>query len=957
MICRFIHFCLVLVSLPVFAQNSYRFYTTADGLPSNQLYHIFCDSKGFIWVGHSRGLTRFDGNRFANFSSIDQNSEGLSDIREDRNGNIWCHNFGGQIFRIRNNTLQLFEKYKWRDQQVFPGIRISENNELVATHSKGLYIYSIDQDRDTIISPSGKPVGLQSVVLSKYQGKIICIVGDSLYRVENLRFKPLIKKESFDFHFSRHSIVLGSFRDSLFLLSGNRQTISVVLIKGDTCLPIRQFSAPNDAFFVLNPKKEEGWITAKNTMYSITNPEQKMDSLGITGLVWDKEGNEWFSTLQNGLARINRGNVKNEATGMQLPNTELVKSITVWKNLLAVATSMGKLYLLNHSGKLVKQANSPRNINLESLHVTGDSILIAGSNHLLKFNPANGKLESGPQTASVKDISTDDSGNTYVANTYSLLKIGPDGKVNELRSKRCWTAEYATFNQTVYSSFSDGLFYFKNGETHQLTIKGQSLFPTSIAANKQYVLVGTVNNGIYLFSNNVLIKHLNTNNDLLNDHIIRVKFFNDKAWILSDKNIDVWDLKTWKIIHYPFGDNPVLTGVSDFTFWNEKLVFANGNRLELLTLPIQESTVLPKAFIDYVIINKSDTIIRQDPIFRYNQNNINFIIGGISYSSGRDLRFEYQLAGADSNWVRVPSSQHIISFPLLQPGSYRFRMRAIASNGEKGHLLEYPFAILKPWWLRTWFIIFVTSAAAFLIYLLTAIRIRNIRQKNLLLLEKLNLQSKWRDSMLAAIRSQMNPHFIFNALNTIQSYIYANDENMASNYLGKFSDLIRRILDYSQKKEISLASEIEMLRLYTDLEIIRFENTMEAHIFVDNGLHPDNIFLPPMMVQPYVENAIKHGLLHKTSNRILNIRFLNHKESNQLIIEIEDNGIGRKESGAINKFRKKTHSSFSTMANQQRLEILNLAFEHKISIETIDKMDAHQKPTGTKVVLKIPLQN
>lgn len=943
--------------LPVFAQNSYRFYTTADGLPSNQLYDIFCDSKGFIWLGHSRGLTRFDGNRFANYSSIDQNSEGLTDICEDRNGNIWCHNFGGQIFRIVNNTLQLFEKYNWREQQVFPGIQISGNNRLFATHSKGLYIYSIDRDRDTIINPTAKPEALQSLMLHKFGEKIICIIGDSLYRIDNFRFKPVIKKPAFNFKFSEYSLIMGTFRDSLFLLSGNRKNITVVWINGDTCRPVRQFPSPADPFFVLNPSKNEGWLSSKNSTYSLTEPHRKIDSLGITGLIWDKEGNQWFSTLQNGLARINKGTERGKHTALQLPNTEVIRAITVWKNFLAVATSVGKMYLLSDSGKLVKRTINPGIVNMESLHVTHDSSLLAGSNYLLYFDPVSGNFKKGPHTSSVKDLSSDDSGNTYVANAYSLKKIQPDGKVIVLRSKRCWTAKYSSYNQTVYSSFSDGLFYFKNGEEHPLTVDGQTLFPSSVATNKQFVLVGTINNGVYLFINNLLVKHLSTKNELLNDHIVKVKFFNDKAWILSDKNIDEWDLNTGKLIHYPFGDNPVLTSVSDFTFWNGKLVFANGNRLELLSLPIQESSVLPRAYIDHVIINKNDTIIQTDPVLRYNENNINFIIGGISFSSGKDLSFEFQLDGADSTWIRLPASQHIVSFPILQPGNYRFRMRAIASNGEKGQLVEYPFTILKPWWLRSWFLSIATIAALLVIYLLTHLRIRNIRQKNLLLLDKLNLQSKWRDSMLAAIRSQMNPHFIFNALNTIQSYIYANDENKASNYLGKFSDLIRRILDYSQKKEISLTSEIEMLRLYIDLEVNRFENTMEATIFIDKDLNPDSIFLPPMLVQPYVENAIKHGLLHKTNNRKLNISFINHAKDNELIIEIEDNGIGRRESAAINKYRKKSHTSFSTMANKQRLEILNLAFEHKISIETIDKMDDQLNATGTKVVLKIPLQN
>ncbi len=948
---------MALGGLPVFAQNSFRFFTTADGLPSNQLYNIFCDSEGFLWIGHSRGLTRFDGNRFANFTSVDQNSEGLSDICEDKNGTIWCHNFGGQIFYIKNNNLLLFEKYNWREQQVFPGIRISDKNELYATHSKGLYIYSIDSDRDTIIYPTSRPSGLLSNVLSKFKDQIICIVGDTLYRVENYRFIPIFKKPGLDFQFRFSPLIMGSFRDSIYVLSGSRQTITVLTINGDTCMPSRQFAAPNDAFFVLKPKKGEAWITSKNTMFSLSNPAQKLDSLGITGLVWDKEGNQWFSTLQNGLARINKGEENQDPLKLKLANTELVKSVIVWKGKLAIATSMGRLYLVNNSGKVETRINSPGNVNLESLHVTADTQLLAGSNNLLTFNPRSGTFTTGASTASVKDISTDDSGNAYVANTYSLLKITPDGTTLPLRQKRCWTSEYASFNQTVYSSFSDGLFYFRAGKEYPLTYRGKALFPSSVAAHKEYVLVGTINNGVLLFINNVPVEHLHTGNKLLNNYIVRVKFFEDKAWILSDKNIDCWDVKTGEIIHYPFGDNPVLTSVSDFTFWKGKLVLANGNRLELLSLPIQETSVPPKAFIDYIIVNKTDTILQGGPVLKYNQNDISFIIGGVSFSSGKDLNFEYQLVGAYNTWIKVPSTQHIISFPLLQPGTYRFRMRAIASNGEKGALVEFPFTILKPWWLRTWFIILAAVITALVIYLLTTIRIRNIRQKNLLLLDKLNLQSKWHDSMLAAIRSQMNPHFIFNALNTIQSYIYAHDENKASNYLGKFSDLIRRILDYSQKKEISLSSEIEMLRLYVDLEVNRFENTMEADIYVDQNLNPDNIFLPPMMVQPYVENAIKHGLLHKKDKRQLNVRFMGDEEKNELTIEIEDNGIGRKESASINRYRKKSHASFSTMANQQRLDILNLAYEHKISIETIDKFDAQQNPTGTKVILKIPLQN
>jgi LytS/YehU family sensor histidine kinase len=331
------------------------------------------------------------------------------------------------------------------------------------------------------------------------------------------------------------------------------------------------------------------------------------------------------------------------------------------------------------------------------------------------------------------------------------------------------------------------------------------------------------------------------------------------------------------------------------------------------------------------------------------------VVSGISFNNGKHLRFQYRLAGADNKWISVPAAQYLLEFPLLQPGQFTLQLRAISANGIKGPIRKYTFTILKPWWQTGWFIGGILIIAALGIYLFISSRIVSIRLKNALLLEKLSLQSQWRESTLTAIRSQMNPHFIFNALNTIQSYIYANDENKASNYLGKFSDLIRRILDYSQKEQITLTREIEMLQLYMDLEVIRFENTMKANIYVDENLNTDNISLPPMLVQPYIENALKHGLLHKMENRELFVRFETDSAENHLLVTIDDNGIGRVASEEINQQKRKNYASFATVANQKRLDILNLTLEKKITIETIDKKDKYQRPIGTLVILKIPL--
>jgi LytS/YehU family sensor histidine kinase len=158
--------------------------------------------------------------------------------------------------------------------------------------------------------------------------------------------------------------------------------------------------------------------------------------------------------------------------------------------------------------------------------------------------------------------------------------------------------------------------------------------------------------------------------------------------------------------------------------------------------------------------------------------------------------------------------------------------------------------------------------------------------------------------MLASIKSQMNPHFLFNALNTIQAYIYTNDKENASVYLGKFSELTRRILEMSNKDCVPLSEEIKSLSLYLELEKIRFEDLLHYTFEVDPALQPDFVYIPSMLIQPYVENAIKHGLLHKKDDRQLWIKFI--KERDCLMVIIDDNGIGRKRSAQLKRLKEKT---------------------------------------------------
>ena len=220
-------------------------------------------------------------------------------------------------------------------------------------------------------------------------------------------------------------------------------------------------------------------------------------------------------------------------------------------------------------------------------------------------------------------------------------------------------------------------------------------------------------------------------------------------------------------------------------------------------------------------------------------------------------------------------------------------------------------------------------------------------------LNQLRLQQT--QSELTALKSQMNPHFIFNALNSIQELYTIGDKKMANEQMGNFAQLTRKILDVSGKQKIELAEEIDILTKYLELECMRFENDFSYKIHLSDNLDEDYTTLPPMLIQPYVENSIKHGLLHKKGSKQLDIYFELDEDANVLKCSVDDNGIGRQASASLHKNRSASHVSFSTSATEKRLRLLNQGKEEMIAVQFEDKEDESGNTSGTRVIIQIPV--
>ena len=267
--------------------------------------------------------------------------------------------------------------------------------------------------------------------------------------------------------------------------------------------------------------------------------------------------------------------------------------------------------------------------------------------------------------------------------------------------------------------------------------------------------------------------------------------------------------------------------------------------------------------------------------------------------------------------------------------------------------------LLDKYWLYS--IIIIISLISVSIYFLYGYRLRQLklqgqlaREKTDKILAETGYKHKLDELTFSALRSQMNPHFIFNALNTIQGFVYFNDKKSASGYLGKFSHLIRKILDSSNKQIITLEEEIEILRLYTDIEKARFGENFNVTIDIDPALDLEYILIPPMLIQPYVENSIKHGVFHKQGDKLLLIRIGKVEDQELIEVVIDDNGIGRERSKEINKSRV-AHHSFATAANEKRIDLINQNLDKKTKVKIIDKVNIDGSPAGTTVIITIPM--
>jgi len=426
-------------------------------------------------------------------------------------------------------------------------------------------------------------------------------------------------------------------------------------------------------------------------------------------------------------------------------------------------------------------------------------------------------------------------------------------------------------------------------------------------------------------------------------------------------NPDNFSIKPWEVENGEHNHGFYYANLS-ISPTNEVLIGTLYGYLKFNPSLLRKNTTPPKVYVTDLAVMEKDGLVswghpKRGVKLRYNQNYFSIEYAVINFINPGLNNVYYSLSGAQPAWQEVKGSS-IINFSGISPGRYSFMLKAQNGDGVwSENELVFPLIIRPPFWQTWWFMLFVLLNAGAITYTAVRMRIKQIMKENRLRTEKEILKSEMEKEKasleMLALRSQMNPHFIFNCLNSINRFILVNDNDTASEYLTKFSRLIRLVLENSRNDKILLRKELETVHLYLEMEKLRFIDKFDFEITIDPALLDKNLLIQPMLIQPYAENAIWHGLMHKSTGGKLTIGM--QEQNNQLIVFIRDNGIGRKKSMEIKARQLIHHQSHGMKITAKRLEMLNEKLDAQSVVSVTDLFDAENNACGTLVELTLPI--
>lgn len=853
-------------------------YDINNGLPSNHIYKIVQGKNKFIWIITDNGMVRYNGKNFTEFTTKDGlPTNDIWEIATNIDGKVWYFCKGSKIGYIENGKVFAFSA-KEKSTVFFPLEIIEQDTTIFFRSEKTWYFLNENNFWENV-----EDAFIKMPQHHKDYNKLYLFT-ENLKKRKNIQFskhpKHIRQKDSLLFWVTETNFGLYNLKADKWLSSDNKIG----------------YPATHSSYARVNFLNNQLQITDRNYCIVLDRNFKIEQSISIPNelnshhTTVDKTGNLWCATLGKGMYKM--PSIKRKINYHL--STDNVSSIHNFGNKIIACVFDKGYYILNKNTnqfepyiKLKGHIYPPYKTDSlqKEYYIDGMQVIKNNTDAAITYTKGN----YFPLTQGTKEL-------VYFQNylwgygSYDLQKINPNNFKIEKNYQSIAINKILPFNNTLLIGTTDELKQLLGQNISSL--KKDDFFNKPVQdivkIDTKKVLICTDGYGAY-------ITDLNQSIALEETQFLNIKdayVTEEEIWLATNMGLYLYIKKENSYVYknkFTQQHGLPTRKINGVLILNNNVMVATDNGIAVFSKNLSLTPQLLDVYIENVYYN-SKKIMDNKPSFIYeNNNSLNIKIGTINYSE-IDINpiISYKLMPNQIQWAETTSTN--LTFSDLQPNDYTLLIEV--ENYKK----TYNFLITPLWWQRT-----STKIAGMLLAMLVLacalyyIRKHEISKKT----SKITAQKKLAEFKLYALRSQMNPHFVFNSLAAIQFYINNNDFETSEKYLVKFSKLIRQFFELSKENEISLAEEIKLLHTYLDIEKLRFKEKLNFIFDIDSSINLDTCKIPTMLIQPIVENAVNHGIFNKNEKGTIQINFKKNQQ-NEIIIEVKDDGVGIEATRKIN---------------------------------------------------------
>lgn len=953
--------------LPAFTQTlKFDNYTSKDGLISDDVYKIFQDKKGYLWLCTSYGVMKYNGKTFEQvLSNLPFSESFMYSFYENERGQKWFANSNCKIYEVRNDsafiikgTESLSRKLKNNVSEIFD-LFVNKVQDIYISTKGGAYKFDRAENYKPVPLPENTlKNSIYAYALQVEDHLVPCVWRNKLPVFINNSTGPLQlnvldlenPKNNFNINITGRSFF---FTPRYFKKSGG----NIYFIFHDVLIEIKPDHSVNYIqmqSYILNyaiGKNGHIWAgTLNNGLYELDQDgaviHHYLAGKTINHVLIDTDGGLWASSVGSGLFHCKNLDEEHFDDHNLLGNINYIKKI---EDRLFLAGRDGSIFSIKNGAISIIQKKNEAG---EILDISKcDSSYILCHRFKTEFLDPNETLKnitiSNPPFLPMKMIKLENGAILCISRKLFLILdkglksiIAREERKHIDPHKKVLAGE--SRNEDILIGTDDGVYLFVNGQL----VQPAYLSPTKtcevvklVADKNKNFWFCTKSSGLFKLSPLNELSHY-TITEGLPSNIINDISFNAKGDLLLSTNKGLFysqGLKNWKKLY----DEQVKFALE----FNANIYLATEKGLVIIKNNPSDSPKPPYFNLASVVVNGQKADPARIVELEYDQNDLVFNFDVMSFSGSVPPIF-YNLEGC-SRYSSITSNQQL-ALHNLSPGSYTLTA-SLVENDIHSEPIRFAFSIKKPLWQTGWFIALSTILvlAVLLLILWKVFKMLKRKENKKNEINRLIMEYK-----LVALKAQINPHFMSNCLMAIQHLILNNKVNEANEYLAKFSLLVRQVLNFSSKPTVTLKEELEITQINIELEQLRFENKFTFNIIMEN-VDPVAFYVPSLILQPMVENAIWHGLLPLKALRQGDLKIRIRVINSLLNISVEDNGVGRVQKQKVMGNLKESKGIDLT---RQRIHNLNTVYNNKTAdLIYEDLLDPILNPTGTRATIILPV--